>query len=286
MNAVIDPLLAALALPSLSLPALFLISLLSATLLPMGSEPALFAVVKVNPALFWPALVVATLGNTIGGAISYGMGFGAKNVLAKERESRWFGWMQRFGPKTLLLSWLPADLSGLRLLDAGCGTGDLLAMAAGLEAGALLLGLDPDEDSLELASHKIPSTLHPVELHQGVAEAMPFEDGSFDLVTATNLFGGLEPRTRARALDECFRVLRPGGRLLVADKADQPDGLEGLLLAPWVLVRDAIFPGASAVPTLAEAIAIAGFEAPASRGRVRTLVGTSEILEAFKPLQG
>jgi len=107
MNAVIDPLLAALALPSLSLPALFLISLLSATLLPMGSEPALFAVVKVNPALFWPALVVATLGNTIGGAISYGMGFGAKNVLAKERESRWFGWMQRFGPKTLLLSWLP-----------------------------------------------------------------------------------------------------------------------------------------------------------------------------------
>ncbi len=107
MNAVIDPLLAALALPSLSLPALFLISLLSATLLPMGSEPALFAVVKVNPALFWPALMVATLGNTIGGAISYGMGFGAKNVLAKERESRWFGWLQRFGPKTLLLAWLP-----------------------------------------------------------------------------------------------------------------------------------------------------------------------------------
>jgi membrane protein YqaA with SNARE-associated domain len=51
--------------------------------------------------------MVATLGNTIGGAISYGMGYGAKNALAKERESRWFGWLQRFGPKTLLLSWLP-----------------------------------------------------------------------------------------------------------------------------------------------------------------------------------
>ena len=107
MNAVIDPLLAALAVPSLSLPALFLISLLSATLLPMGSEPALFAVVKVTPGLFWPALMVATLGNTIGGAISYAMGYWAKNMLAKERESRWFGWLQRFGPKTLLLSWLP-----------------------------------------------------------------------------------------------------------------------------------------------------------------------------------
>jgi len=107
MNAVIDPLLAALALPSRSLPALFLISLLSATLLPMGSEPALFAVIKVNPALFWPALMMATLGNTVGGAISYGMGVGAIHVLAKERESRWFGWLQRFGPKTLLLAWLP-----------------------------------------------------------------------------------------------------------------------------------------------------------------------------------
>jgi membrane protein YqaA with SNARE-associated domain len=107
MDAVIDAVLSVLALPSLSLPALFLISLLSATLLPMGSEPALFAVVKVNPGVFWPAMMVATVGNTIGGAISYGMGFGAKNVLAKERESRWFGWMQRFGPKTLLLSWLP-----------------------------------------------------------------------------------------------------------------------------------------------------------------------------------
>lgn len=107
MNAVIDSLLAALALPSLSLPALFIISLISATLLPMGSEPAVFAVVKMNPGLFWPVIVVATIGNTLGGAISYGMGAGAKNVLAKESQSRWFGWLQRFGPKTLLLSWLP-----------------------------------------------------------------------------------------------------------------------------------------------------------------------------------
>lgn len=107
MNAVIDALLAALALPLLGLPALFIISLVSATLLPMGSEPAVFAVVKLNPTLFWPAILVATLGNSIGGAISYGMGYGAKNILAKEKDSRWFGWLQRFGPKTLLLSWLP-----------------------------------------------------------------------------------------------------------------------------------------------------------------------------------
>jgi membrane protein YqaA with SNARE-associated domain len=97
----------ALALPGVGLPALFIISLLSATLLPMSSEPAVFAVVKMNPDLLWPAILVATIGNTIGGAISYTMGYGAKQAFAADRQTRWLGWLQRFGPKTLLLSWLP-----------------------------------------------------------------------------------------------------------------------------------------------------------------------------------
>ncbi len=100
-------LLNALALPAFSLPALFVVALVSATLLPMGSEPALFALVKLQPEMFWPAVFVATAGNTLGGAISWGMGFGAKKAFAEERQTRWFGWLQRFGPKTLLLSWLP-----------------------------------------------------------------------------------------------------------------------------------------------------------------------------------
>lgn len=99
--------LSVLSLPSVGLPTLFIISLLSATLLPMGSEPAVFAVVKMNPELFWPAVLVATAGNTVGGAISYTMGYGAKRAFAEEKQTRWFGWLQRFGSKTLLLSWLP-----------------------------------------------------------------------------------------------------------------------------------------------------------------------------------
>ena len=61
----------------------------------------------MNPELFWPAVLVATAGNTVGGAISYMMGYGAKRAFAEEKQTRWFGWLQRFGPKTLLLSWLP-----------------------------------------------------------------------------------------------------------------------------------------------------------------------------------
>jgi membrane protein YqaA with SNARE-associated domain len=97
-----------LSVPDVGLTSVFFISLVSATLLPLGSEPAVFAVIKANEALFWPTIAVATLGNTLGGAIDYWMGYGAKQTFAKERDSRWFGWLRRFGAKTMLLSWLPA----------------------------------------------------------------------------------------------------------------------------------------------------------------------------------
>lgn len=110
--------LTTLAAPEVGLLSVFLISFVSATLLPLGSEPAVFAVVKANIALFWPALLVATAGNTLGGVVNYWMGLGAKQVFAKERETRWFGWLQRFGAKTMLLAWLP-------------GIGDPLCLLAG-----------------------------------------------------------------------------------------------------------------------------------------------------------
>src|SRR4051812_1634999 len=100
----INWLLAVLALPDVGLPSAFVISLISATWLPIGSEPAVFAVAKANLSLFWPVILVATVGNTLGGMIDYWLGYGAKQMFAKERESRWFGWLQRFGAKTLLLA--------------------------------------------------------------------------------------------------------------------------------------------------------------------------------------
>ena len=100
-----------LALPHNGLTTVFLIALVSATLLPLGSEPAVFALVQLNPQLFWPAVAVATLGNTLGGAISWWMGLGAHQALDAARgrpsETRALAWLQRFGPRACLLSWLP-----------------------------------------------------------------------------------------------------------------------------------------------------------------------------------
>jgi membrane protein YqaA with SNARE-associated domain len=111
MQSLLDGLLAWLALPQHGLSTLFVIALVSARLIPVGSEPAVFGLVKLDPTLFWPAVLVATAGNTVGGAISYWMGYGVEVAVERVRhkpvEHRVLGWLQRFGAKACLLSWLP-----------------------------------------------------------------------------------------------------------------------------------------------------------------------------------
>jgi membrane protein YqaA with SNARE-associated domain len=112
MEAWITALLKLLALPEYGLTTVFFVALVSATLLPVGSEFAVFGLVKLEPQLFWPAILVATAGNTVGGGISYWMGYGAERAYEKVKqrkpgEAKALAWLQSFGPKACLLSWLP-----------------------------------------------------------------------------------------------------------------------------------------------------------------------------------
>jgi membrane protein YqaA with SNARE-associated domain len=112
MEAWLHSLMATMALPQYGLASVFIVSLVSATLLPMASVPVVFGLVKVNPDLFWPALVVATAGNTLGGCISYWMGYGAELAYAritnpKPSTARALAWLCKWGPPACLLSWLP-----------------------------------------------------------------------------------------------------------------------------------------------------------------------------------
>jgi membrane protein YqaA with SNARE-associated domain len=123
MEAWLHSLLAWLALPQFGLSTVFVVSLLSATLLPLGSEWVVLGLVKLNPEMFWPAMFVATAGNTIGGGISWWMGYGAERAYErvahhKPHEVRALQWLERFGPKACLLAWLP-------------GVGDPLCAVAG-----------------------------------------------------------------------------------------------------------------------------------------------------------
>lgn len=112
MEAWLWSLLETLSLPQYGLSTVFVVAFISATLLPMGSEPAVFGLVKLNPDLFWPAILVATVGNTLGGVVSWAMGYGAHQAIDKARGSsthvKALDWLERFGPKACLLSWLPA----------------------------------------------------------------------------------------------------------------------------------------------------------------------------------
>lgn len=95
------------ALPENGLSTIFVIAFVSATLLPMGSEPAVFGFVKLNAGQFWPAIAVATAGNTLGGMLDYWLGLGAHEAVARGKQTVHLKWLQRLGPKALFFSWLP-----------------------------------------------------------------------------------------------------------------------------------------------------------------------------------
>jgi membrane protein YqaA with SNARE-associated domain len=100
---------------------LFVASFLAATLLPGGSEAVLFAVLKLHPGLHWPALGLATLGNTLGGMTSYLLGRlipGRAGDPAHPRMARALARARAHGAPVLLLAWAPV-------------IGDALCVAAG-----------------------------------------------------------------------------------------------------------------------------------------------------------
>ncbi len=98
----------------LSLWGLFLSSFLGATLLPGGSELVLLGVLHLHPELFWPALLLGTLGNTLGGMISFGMGW----MLPMTQKLKHVASVRKYGAPALLLAWAPL-------------IGDALCVAAG-----------------------------------------------------------------------------------------------------------------------------------------------------------
>lgn len=90
-----------------SLWAMFVVSFLAATVLPIGSEPLLVALVRMQPEQVAAIVAVATVGNTLGGMTSYGLGRGAARMAPEVERSRAGRWLRRFGAPALLLAWAP-----------------------------------------------------------------------------------------------------------------------------------------------------------------------------------
>ncbi len=103
-----------IATSDLSLWGLFISSFLAATLLPGGSEAVLFGVLKLHPELFWPALLLGTLGNTLGGMVTFTMGW----MLPQTQQLKHVEKVRNYGTPVLMLAWVPL-------------IGDALCLAAG-----------------------------------------------------------------------------------------------------------------------------------------------------------
>lgn len=105
---------------------------------------------------------------------------------------------------------------GERALDLGCGTGSLVIEASGMvgEQGRVV-GIDASEQMLARARRKRAGPQ--VQFLQGTVEALPFEDGSFDVVFSTLMLHHLPRPAREACVREARRVLWPGGRLIACD---------------------------------------------------------------------
>lgn len=140
-------------------------------------------------------------------------------VLSKEMQQHTYAIMNRVenshwwyvGRRAILESFLErisnelcTTNNELRILDVGCGTGGNLEMLKNFGAAE---GVDVSDDALEFCQSK------GLTVHKGLAEELPFGDGSFDVVTALDVVEHLDDDVAG--LSEMFRVLKKGGKTLI-----------------------------------------------------------------------
>jgi ubiquinone/menaquinone biosynthesis C-methylase UbiE len=133
-------------------------------------------------------------------------------MYALEDDYWWFVGKRRIAETLIHQYVLPAE--DVRVLDLGCGTGGVLHHLLGGQGRAY--GLDLSEVALEFAQQR-----RLTRLALGTAARLPYGDGSFGLVTALDLLYHRWVADDSAVLRECWRVLRPGGWLLVMDSAFQ-----------------------------------------------------------------
>lgn len=137
----------------------------------------------------------------------------AEYAKAAERyDEKWAFYVEATTRETLKR--IPMSASS-RVLDVGCGTGELLRRLRAKYPNAVLAGLDPVPEMLAVARGKLSGN---EDLRVGYADSLPWRSGSFDVVVSCNMFHYISHPIEA--LREMARVLRPGGALVLTDWCD------------------------------------------------------------------
>jgi ubiquinone/menaquinone biosynthesis C-methylase UbiE len=148
-----------------------------------------------------------------------------------------------------------------RILEIGCGTGNLLLQARKLHPGVEGVGIDPDPRALALSRRKAGRRKADIQFDQGFAEELPYPDGSFDRVLSAFMLHHVPSDAKLPAIQEARRVLKPGGSLHLVDfeqRGEHQHGAAGLhgLIASTVHSRH----GSSSRDLVLDLMSSAGFE--------------------------
>jgi ubiquinone/menaquinone biosynthesis C-methylase UbiE len=109
-------------------------------------------------------------------------------------------------------------LPGDQVLDVGCGAGTLaLDVQRRVGSTGRVVGIDPGNEQIARARAKAARRHLPIEFQIGVIEQLTFPDQTFDVVLSTLMMHHLPASLKRQGLAEIARVLKPGGRLVIAD---------------------------------------------------------------------
>ena len=116
-----------------------------------------------------------------------------------------------------------------RVLEIGCGTGNLAILIKRLHPDAEVVGIDPDPKALARAQRKAGREAISVRLDRGFAEELPYLGASFDRVLSALMFHHLGTEEKEKSLDEARRVLKSGGSLHLLDFGGEQVRSDGLI---------------------------------------------------------
>jgi demethylmenaquinone methyltransferase/2-methoxy-6-polyprenyl-1,4-benzoquinol methylase/phosphoethanolamine N-methyltransferase len=187
-----------------------------------------------------------------------------------QTEGRLIGWAAHYDALTYLLTLgqvgrlrartvaLARLEPGERVLDVGCGTGGVtLPARQRVGGGGAAAGIDPSPEMIAVARRKARRAGLEIDFRVGVIEALPYADGSFDAVTSSLMMHHLPEPLQVSGLAEVYRVLKPGGRLLIADMLPAGRSVHQRLVAALGLHHGDR--AARAIAGLPERLAGAGF---------------------------
>lgn len=174
-----------------------------------------------------------------------------------------------------------ADGSPQTVVDVGCGTGALSIPIAERLPKARVVGVDGDPEVLEIAREKPGAD--GVEWTEGLAGSLPLKDGEADVVVTSLVLHHLPLATKREMLAETHRVLRSGGRLIVADWAAPQDVIASAGFALLQLLDGFATTNDNRRGLIPQLIVQAGFSEPRLLRRVRTAFGTFDVLVTDLP---